>query len=134
MSEKRIIKVYVAGAYSDNNVLGVLRNIGRGEYYSAKLFMLGFAPFCPWHDKDFVIKNWDKELNKSKFMNDSLAWMKVSDAIFVVPNYPELKDWENSNGVLREIDEAYRLKIPVFFAIKELINYNFEANPCPENK
>ena len=35
-----MIKVYVAGAYSDDNVLGVLRNIGRGEDIACQIFNL----------------------------------------------------------------------------------------------
>jgi hypothetical protein len=38
-------RVYVAGAYSADNVMDVLKNIGKGEYYAAKIFHIGFAPF-----------------------------------------------------------------------------------------
>lgn len=83
-------RVYVAGAYSADNVLDVLRNIGRGEHYAAKLFGLGFAPFCPWHDKDYAIRNWDKDITVQMFYDYSMAWLEVSDIVFLVPG------WENS--------------------------------------
>jgi hypothetical protein len=113
-------RIYVAGAYSDDNVLGVLRNIGRGEHFAAKLFMEGFAPFTPWHDKEFVISNWDKEFTVPMFYDYSMEWLRVSDAVFVIPNHEMLKDWEDSKGTLLEIAEAKKLAIPVFYTIKEL--------------
>jgi len=117
-------RVYVAGAYSDNNVLGVLKNIGRGEYYASQLFMEGFAPFTPWHDKTFVTDNWDKEFTVPMFYNYSMEWLKVSDAVFVIPNHEGLKNWQESKGTLAEIEEANRLNIPVFYNIKELIEWS----------
>ena len=115
-----MLKIYVAGAYSDTNVLSVLRNIGRGEYWSSQLFMRGFAPFTPWHDKTFVIQNWKEEFTVDMFYDYSMEWLKVSDAVFVVPNQVGLKDWGDSKGTLKEIEEAKRLGIPVFYSIKEL--------------
>ena len=51
------LKVYIAGKYSDDNIIDCLKNIGRGEKVAAELFELGFAPYAPWHDKSFVIDN-----------------------------------------------------------------------------
>ena len=115
-------KIYVAGAYSDDNVLGVLKNIGRGEEFAAELFMNGFAPFTPWHDKDFVIKNWDRDFTVPMFYEYSMEWLLCSDAIFVLPNFPGLKDWQDSNGTLAEIKKAEDNGIPVFYNLDDLIN------------
>jgi hypothetical protein len=111
-------KIYVAGAYSANNVLDVLKNIGRGEDYSAKLFMMGYAPFCPWHDKDFVLRNWDKDFTVKMFYDYSMAWLEVSDIVFVIPGY------ENSKGTLAEIERAKELNIPVVYSLDELEKLN----------
>lgn len=113
-------KIYVAGAYSDDNVLGVLRNIGRGEQIASALFLMGYAPFTPWHDKSFVTDNWDKEFTVSMFYQYSMEWLRVSDAVFVVPNIHGLKDWQDSKGTLAEIEEAEKLDIPVFYKINDL--------------
>jgi hypothetical protein len=116
----KLLKIYVAGAYSDTNVLGVLRNIGRGEYWASQLFMRGYAPFTPWHDKTFVIQNWKEDFTVDQFYNYSMEWLKVSDAVFIVPNHVGLKDWGDSKGTLKEIEEAKHLGIPVFYSLKEL--------------
>jgi hypothetical protein len=120
---KYAIKVYVAGAYSDTNVIGVLRNIGRGEHYAAELFMKGFSPFTPWHDKDFVIKNWDKEQEVEMFYKYSMEWLRASDCVFIVPNAEGLRNWQDSGGTLKEIEEAEKLGIPVFYDLEALLDH-----------
>jgi hypothetical protein len=107
-------RVYVAGAYSADNVLDVLRNIGRGEEYCALLFTLGFAPFCPWHDKSYVMLNWTRDFTVEQFYEYSIAWLKVSDAVLLVPG------WKTSKGTLKEIEIAQELGIPIFESIEEL--------------
>lgn len=118
-----MIKVYVAGAYSDNNVLSVLKNIGRGQYYASKLFMMGFAPFTPWHDKTFVMDNWEKEFTVPMFYNYSMEWLKSSDAVFIIPNVEGLKNWQESEGTLAEIKTARKHNIPVFFNLADLLAF-----------
>ena len=118
-----MIKIYVAGAYSDDNVLGVLKNIGRGQTVAAEMFNLGFAPFTPWHDKSFVIENWTSDFTVEQFYNYSMEWLKASDVVLVVPNVEGLKDWEDSKGTLAEIKVAEENNIPVFYKIKDLIRY-----------
>jgi hypothetical protein len=116
-------KVYVAGAYSDTNVLRVLKNIGRGQYWAAKLFMEGFAPFSPWSDRDFIFMNFQDEFEVRDFYEYSMEWLKVSDAVFVVPDYPGMKTWEESEGVKKELHVAYDNNIPVFFDLVSLLNW-----------
>ena len=117
-------RVYVAGAYSDDNVLGVLKNIGRGQYWASQLFFKGFAPFTPWHDKTFVTDNFDAEFTVDMFYEYSMEWLRVSDAVFVVPNEHGLKNWQDSKGTLEEIRIAWELKIPVFYKLEELEAWN----------
>jgi len=116
-------KVYVAGAYSDDNVLGVLRNIGRGQSTACDVFELGMAPFTPWHDKTFVIDNWWKTFTVDQFYNYSMEWLKASDAVLVVENHEGMKNWQDSKGTLAEIEVARENNIPVFFDILDLINW-----------
>ena len=118
-----MIKVYLAGPYSDDNVLGVLKNIGRGQYYSSILFGLGFAPFVPWFDREFIISQFDKRFDVSQFYNYSIEWLNVSDCVFVVPNHKGLKRWEDSSGTKLEITIANKQNKPVFYNIKDIISY-----------
>lgn len=110
-----MVRVYVAGPYSANNVLDVLKNIGRGEKMCAKLFSLGFSPFCPWHDKSYVIDNFDAKFTPEQFKEHSLAWLEVSDCVLL------LDGWEKSNGTLAEIARAVKLGKPVYFSLNDLI-------------
>lgn len=120
---KYAIKVYVAGAYSDSDVISVLRNIGRGEHYAVELFMKGFAPFTPWHDKDFVLRNWDKEQNVEMFYKYSMEWLRASDCVFIIPNIEGMRDYQESKGTLKEIEEAEKLGIPVFYKMDDILEY-----------
>ena len=108
-------KVYLAGRYSADNALQVLKNIGRGEYYAGKLLLNGYAPFCPWLDKDYVIQNWTKEFTVQMFYDYSMAWLEASDLVIVLSGY------EQSKGTLAEITRAKELNIPVYYDIKEFI-------------
>ena len=110
-------RIYVAGPYSANNVIDVLKNIGRGEKMCEHLFALGFAPFCPWHDKSYVIDNPNGHFTVEQFYDYSMAWLEVSDAMLVLPGYG------SSKGTLAEIEKAKELNIPIFYQLTELIVY-----------
>ena len=114
---KNRIKVYVAGPYSGDNVLSILQNIGRGEKACAKLFTLGFAPFCPWHDKSYVMDSPDTSFGVEDFQEHSMVWLRVSEAVLVIGK------WEKSNGVMAELREAKLLGIPIFYSINELFHF-----------
>ena len=107
-SISKMKRIYVAGPYSADNVLDVLRNIGRGQMVCAKLFISGYAPFCPWHDKTYVFDNFDRDLSVGLFYDYSNAWLEVSDAVLVLP------DSDLSIGTQGEIRRARELDIPVF--------------------
>jgi len=107
-------RIYIAGAYSGPDVITVLQNIGKGEWYAAQIFKEGFAPFVPWHDKDFVFKLWDQELSVEQFYEYSMAWLEVSEAMFLVPG------WEKSHGTEMEIYKAIEDDIPTFTEIDKL--------------
>jgi hypothetical protein len=112
------IKVYIAGAYSADNVIDVLKNIGRGEKMAAKVFAEGFSPFCPWSDGIFITHNPKAHFEVEMFYKYSIAWLKVSDCMLLVSG------WEKSKGTNKEIIIAeQKLKIPVFDTIDELKDY-----------
>jgi hypothetical protein len=112
------IRVYVAGAYSADNVLDVLKNIGRGQNMCSQLFLMGYSPFCPWHDKQYVIDCWYENFTVEQFYEYSMSWLEVSDCLFLV------QGWEGSKGTLKEIEKAKELNIPVFKEFKELNDWS----------
>jgi hypothetical protein len=115
-------RIYVAGPYSADNVMDVLRNIGRGQQMCSDLFIMGFAPFCPWHDRTYVIDNPQVDFTVDQFYQYGLCWLEVCDAVYVIP------DSENSKGVAMEIEHAQKLGIPVFYSLIELQSWGFGEN------
>lgn len=108
-------RVYIAGAYSADNVIDVLKNIGNGERMAAEMFHMGYAPFCPWHDKDYIIKRPDLDVTVEEFYHYSLAWLEVSDCVLLVSG------WENSKGTIAEIEFAKERGIPVFETVSDFL-------------
>jgi nucleoside 2-deoxyribosyltransferase len=111
-------RIYVAGPYSANNVLDLLKNIGRGEKMCSFLFEKGFAPFCPWHDKSYVMDNTEGNFTVQQFYDYSMAWLEVSDAVLLIDG------WEESKGTLVEIERASELDIPVFGSELDLFEWD----------
>jgi hypothetical protein len=103
-----MIRVYVAGPYSAGNVLDVLKNIGRGQQACARLFAEGLAPFCPWHDKSFITDRPDDDFTVQQFYDYSMAWLEVSDCVYLLPG------WRKSKGTVKEVHRAEELGIPIF--------------------
>ena len=108
-------RIYVAGNYSANNIIDCLKNIGKGQQACATLFTLGYYPFCPWHDKSYIIDNPYLEFNVEQFHQHSLAWLEVSDALYVISGKGK------GGGVDAEIKRAKELGIPVFYEMENLI-------------
>ena len=107
-------RIYVAGPYSADNVIDVLRNIRNGIEASQQVFMQGYAPFCPWLDYHFVLMDFGDALTLDDFYQYSMAWLDVSDGLLVLPGY------ETSKGTLAEIKRAERLNIPVYYDIDDV--------------
>ena len=110
-------RIYVAGAYSDNNVMGVLNNMRKGLILSTRAFLAGYAVFSPWLDYQFVFQCNDEDIKNLKvenFYKYSIAWLDVSDAMLLVPG------WEDSYGTKKEIEYAEAHGIPIFYSLEEL--------------
>jgi len=108
-------RVYVAGAYSADNVIAVLDNMREGMRWSTKVLLAGHAPFSPWLDFHFQLMLRDGErLLVEDYYQYSLAWLRASDVVFVIPGH------ERSKGTKAEVAEAHRLGIPVVYSIEEI--------------
>ncbi len=99
------MKIYLAGKYSADNILGVLDNIHEGIKMAAGIIKEGNEVFCPWLDYQFHF--FEKTLTKEDYQRNSMAWVEVSDELWVMPNS------EKSGGTQREIARAKELNIPV---------------------
>jgi hypothetical protein len=99
------MRVYIAGKYSDSNIIGCLNNIHDGIKVAVQVLKDGNEPFCPWLDYQFQF--FDKTLKVEDYYRYSMAWLEVSDEVWVLPNS------ENSKGTQAEIKRALELKIPV---------------------
>ena len=123
----KIRRIYIAGAISpyptDHPVLGFLGNIKRGQRMAVTVILAGFHPFCPFLDYQLFLQLQEGENITEKMIKDlSMAWLEVSDAILVLPKY------RKSAGTKAEIERARELRIPVFFDIEDLIDFEEENN------
>lgn len=110
-------RVYVAGAYSADNVLSVLDNMREGMRLSTEVLLAGYAPFSPWLDYHFSLMLRESEsLSIKDYYDYSIAWLVVSDAMILVPG------WEESKGTQNEIKIAKERKIPIYNSLKDLLN------------
>ena len=107
-------RIYVAGPYSADNVMDVLRNIRNGIEASQQVFVQGYAPFCPWLDYHYVLMDFGDALTLQDFYEYSIAWLEVSDGLLV------LEGWEKSEGTIREMTYAKMNNIPIFYDIDEI--------------
>lgn len=113
-------RIYIAGAYSASNVITVLDNMREGMRLATKVFLLGHAPFCPWLDFHFQLMLREGEnLTVEDYYKYSIAWLKVSDAMLLVPG------WQRSKGTEREMEIAAREGIPIYYTFEA-----FESVRC----
>ena len=113
-SSKSFKRVYVAGPYSADNVMDVLRNIRNGIDMSQTIMSMGYSPFCPWLDYHFVLMDFGDSLTLEDFYRYSIDWLEVSDIVYVIGDYSK------SKGTLAEIKRAKELGIPIIYDIAEL--------------
>ena len=102
--------LYVAGPYSNPSVVEVFNNMNRGMRKATEKFLEGWAPFCPWNDYHYTLMlRGEEKLTVEDYYEYSLAWLRKSDAVYV------LKGWETSKGTIKEIEVARSLNIPIEF-------------------
>ena len=107
------MRIYCAGKLNDNAV-NYIKNMHRMIKTANQIKALGHSCFVPCEDilSGIVDGNFDYD----DYFQNNLAWLEVSDAVFVC------EGWESSKGTQAEIAHAERLGIPVYYSIKELMN------------
>jgi len=115
------MRVYVAGLYSRNekgkkaNIIEILANIRHGIEESRILIEYGFDVYCPFLDFLYGIAAGYNMLTEEDFKRNSMAWLKVSDAVYVISGKGL------GGGVDDEIQMAGQLNIPVYFTKLSLL-------------
>lgn len=113
-----LIKLYIAGAMSANNILKMLENIHRGIDLGSEVLKLGFAPFVPHLDIMFkIVKGRELNIPLEYYYNYTMEFLKCCDALLVCPYS------EHSKGTQAEIKMAQKLNIPIFYSLGELRQY-----------
>jgi len=104
-------KIYLAGPL---NAMAVdyIRNLNKMIHWDLKLRRLGYSVFDPC--LDLLVGLLDGEFEYQDYTFNNIPWLKVADALFVLP------DWELSVGTKKEIEIARSHHIPVFFELNEL--------------
>jgi hypothetical protein len=117
-------RIYIAGPYSGTDIITILDNIRQGIKTGHKLLLNNFAVFCPFLDYQFAFFNlpdsdpsWNMSLTKEQYQANSMEWVKVCDAVFLIG------DWTQSKGVQKEIEIANSLNIPLFTEFKKLVEW-----------
>ena len=107
--------VYVAGAYSADNVLDVLDNMRRGIEVSRELLEAGASVFCPFIDYQyFLAKN---EISLETIQQHGRDFVTRCDAVVLTDNPKN----QRSKGTIKEIEAASAHDIPVFFSKQDYL-------------
>ena len=100
-------RIYIGGKLSADAV-DYIKNLHILCEWAEKIRRIGYSVFVPGLDflMGFKFGNWDYD----DYIRNSLEWLKVSDALFIVP------DSLQSKGVQIEIEVAKGNNIPIYYA------------------
>jgi len=107
-------RIFLAGPYSDNNIIGILANIRQGIEVAGLLMAKGYSVFCPFLDAQISLTQFGALLSEQDYKENSLAWVEVADAVLC------LSGWELSKGTLAERGIAEQNNIPIFISVESL--------------
>lgn len=99
MTERRRLRVYVAGPISSNVFEGVSRGVAAGR----QMFLDGLAPFVPHMDAFFFLPdgNWNA------YLEYDLEYILTTEAVYRLAG--------ESRGADLEVEHAFAADIPVFY-------------------
>ena len=104
--------IYVAGPYTAETDWERGLNIKKADGVTSHLWRLGFYAVCPHKITAFYGGLCDEEI----FIEGGLEILRRCDAVVLVDG------WEKSGGTLGEIEEAFKLNIPVYETVYDLVD------------
>lgn len=111
--------VYIAGPYRGQNEYVVERNRRRAEAMMMNIAAAGHAPLCP----HTMTRYCDGTITDEYWLSATMEMLRRCDAMVCC------EGWEDSDGTAAEIEEAYRLGIPVYRCYGEFIMATSEVQP-----
>lgn len=113
------MRIYVAGRYGARDGLKLEEleaNVQRAIEHAKVIIKKGHNVFIPhlFHYVDTI--NGEKFLPEGKWIELSIDWLKVCDAIYMLPN------WGESKGACEEHAVALVSNMLVFYDLKEVPN------------
>jgi hypothetical protein len=102
-------RVYIAGPYSNGDVE---LNVLEAKRAGALVMRAGHAPYIPHLNHDF---HRDYPADYEDWLRVDLAFLSCCNMVLRIPGF--------SPGADREVAEARRLGLPVFFTEEELLAY-----------
>ena len=115
---KKRLKIYIAGPIRNPDNIQFLDNLRQGIRVSTELIMKGFAPFCPFLDFMYLFQLREGEQISVKDLHSySIAFLPGSAAVLVLSTVGK------GRGVSLELEEAVKLRIPVFYNKEVAIDY-----------
>lgn len=113
------MRVYIAGPYTGDGTLPSRReNVRVAVDVASQLMDLGYDYFLP-HLSHFVDLHHQQPYEK--WLKLDFVWLAQCEALLRIPG--------NSPGADREVEEAHRLGIPVFYSVEELTAFPHIRNP-----
>jgi hypothetical protein len=109
-------RIYLAGKLNSDAV-EFLKNVSIMIKAAIKVQQAGYAVFVP--ALDLLMGIVDGGYTYQDYADNNMEWLRVSDAVLVLPGY------EESKGTKAEIEEATKCGIPVIYS--EGQNFAFEV-------
>lgn len=103
--KKKII--YVAGPYSGKDENAVFENIITARKHALELWRKGWIVICPHTNSLFM---GGAGLPDKEFVDRDLEIVSRCDAIYMLPG------WEKSEGAIRELTEAKKDGLEIYYA------------------
>ena len=106
-----------------NHAVECLENIQQGILLASELVRVGFAPYCPYLDFQYVLTA--VRLSEAQLKAVSMEWIRRCDVIIAMDR------WRESDGASAELQTAELDGIPIVYSIDELLEWDHQRRGGP---